>query len=546
MNFRPSSFSLFLLFLASLLVFCLSDKASYAEAPTEMPAAGAVPDAAGSYPSSISLAPGQIQTIAVSDLSRVAVGDPSVADVSILSPKEILVQAKRSGLTNLILWDAQGQHQATISVGEASAPERRVNQISQLLKQLNLGSVQVQQQGSKTFLTGQVASKAQLDALERITETFGNVTNLVEVTESVSQPPAQLVKLSVQVLELSRTDLDKLGVQWSQGFAITEPSAEDLTLNDALTKWGTTLTRGSVAATISALVQKNKARLLAEPKLVTADGKEATTFVGVEVPVIKSTSVSSQTTSVNASIEFRQTGVTLKMTPHISNQEDQKITTTVSAEVSKVDNSVALTLPVGSQSVAIPGFNSRKVDTEVTTLSGETIMIAGLLEAQDSETVAQVPGLGNIPVVGRLFRSPQVDNTRRELVIAITPEMLLDEATQTDKKLAMEQALAIAEVTASVDDPKLRYALQIQERIAKAMRFPQRERELGMGGRVKLRLHIFADGTLGKATVTESSGIEALDAEALKAAETQAPYPPFANQLSGQDAWLEIPVIFRL
>lgn len=520
-----------------------------AEAPTEISAAGSsvIPDATGSYPSTITLAPGQIQTITVADLSRVAIGDPAIADVSILSPTEILVQAKRAGWTNLILWDAQGQHQATISVGDATAPERRIDQITQLLKQLNLNSVQVRQQGNKTFLAGQVSSKAQLEALDRITETFGNVTNLVEVTAEPVQPPAQLVKLSVQVLELSRTDLDKLGVQWSQGFTITQPQTQDLTFHDALTRWGTALTRGNVATTISALVQKNKARLLAEPKLVTADGKEATTFVGVEVPIIKSTSVSSSSSTVNASIDFRKTGVTLNMTPHVrSDQEDEKITTTISAEVSKVDNSVALTLPVGSQSVAVPGFKSRKVDTEVTTLSGETIMIAGLLEAEDSEAVAQVPGLGNMPVLGRLFRTPQVDNTRRELVIAVTPELILDEATQADRRLALEQALAVAEVTASVDDPKLRYALQIQERIAKALRYPQREKELGMGGRVKLRLHVFADGTLGKATITESSGVEALDAEALKAAETQAPYPPFSNQLSGQDAWFEIPVIFRL
>ena len=83
--------------------------------------------------------------------------------------------------------------------------------------------------------------------------------------------------------------------------------------------------------------------------------------------------------------------------------------------------------------------------------------------------------------------------------------------------------MASAEVTASVEDPTLRYALQIQQRIAKSVRYPMRESELGMSGHVKLRLHLFHDGTLGRATVSESSGIDSFDMEAVKAAESQAP-----------------------
>mgnify|MGYP001582596889 FL=1 len=107
------------------------------------------------------------------------------------------------------------------------------------------------------------------------------------------------------------------------------------------------------------------------------------------------------------------------------------------------------------------------------------------------------------------------------------------------------KALAVAEVTASVEDPTLRYALQIQDRIAKTIKYPLRERELGMSGHVKLRLHLFRDGTLGRALIAESSGIESFDLEALKAAESQAPYPPFPSVIPQQDLWLELPVLFR-
>ena len=131
------------------------------------------------------------------------------------------------------------------------------------------------------------------------------------------------------------------------------------------------------------------------------------------------------------------------------------------------------------------------------------------------------------------------------MVIAVTPELVADEAQTTDRRLALEQALAVAEVTASVDDPRLRYALTIQDRVAKALRYPQREKELNIDGTVKLKLHLFADGTLGRAMVSESSGIESFDLEAVKAAESQSPYPGFPSQLSERELWLEVPIIFR-
>jgi TonB family protein len=127
----------------------------------------------------------------------------------------------------------------------------------------------------------------------------------------------------------------------------------------------------------------------------------------------------------------------------------------------------------------------------------------------------------------------------------VTPEILVDEAVKADHQLALEQALSVAEVTSSIEDPRLRYALQVQDRIAKALRYPEREKELNLEGTVKLKLHLFSDGTLGRAMVSKSSGIESLDAEALKVAESQAPYPQFPGQLPERELWLEIPVIFR-
>ncbi len=510
-----------------------------------LPAWAQTPEGMDAVPRAISLEAGEIRSFDVEDITRVAIGDPNVVDVTVVSPNEILLQAKSAGSTNLILWDRAGQHTSSVEVLDR-APQEVEGQLRNLMGSLDLPGVNVSSEDGKVFLTGEVPRQEELDRLEQMLSAYPGVTNLVRVPAAVSTAAgrvAPMVKLSVQVIEINRTDLDKLGVAWNQSAAFTEDAMSSASFSDTLLRIGEKVSRTQLKWTLNALVQTNKARILSEPKLVTASGKEASSFIGLEVPVIQATTVGSSTGSVSASIEFRKTGVMLKMTPTVLS--DQTITTTLEAEVSGIDTASGLSVPVGSQTIVVPGFKVRRANTEVTTASGETIFIAGLLELEDSDATSQVPALGSMPFFGRLFRSPEIQSKHRELIIAVTPELLAAAEATTDKTVAVEQALAVAEVTASVEDPTLRYALQVQERIAKSIRYPLREKELGMSGHVKLRLHLFRDGTLGRALIAESSGIESFDLEALKAAESQSPYPPFPSVVPQQDLWLELPVLFR-
>ncbi len=509
----------------------------------------------------------QVQAVAANELQRVAIGDPEIIDVTIVSPTQMLIQAKQIGSTNLIVWDAQGERHLQVTVVDPK-PEAVSKQLKELLQQINLPSVGVRLESGRVFLTGEVDTDAQLSSLEQTASAFQDtVINLVTVRStappSVDTPP--LVKLTVQVIDLNHSDLEKMGVKWPESIGFMEQSlvvgpGGELKSNEALIgkpgsladRVGEAFKIGRLARlpnssfALNILLQQGKARLLSEPKLVTASGKEASSFIGVEVPYVTTTTAGTGSGIVSATIAYRQTGVLLKMTPTVINADQEpKITIIVEAEISGIDKTVGLNLLSGTQSVLVPGFKVRKASSEVTTDSGETILIAGLLESEDSKTVSQVPGLGGIPGFGRLFRSPEIESKRRELIIAITPELVGDVAKDTDHQMALEQALAVAEVTASVDDPRLRYALKIQDRIAKALRYPQREKELNIDGTVKLRIHLFADGTLGRAIVSESSGIESLDMEALKAAESQAPYPGFPSQMSERELWLDMPVIFH-
>jgi pilus assembly protein CpaC len=549
------------LLLAGALSACLAGPvmAPSGEAAERQPAAAAgagIPRASSSgiaapesqtESSLIILEPGEIHTLAVDDLERIAVGDPAIVDVTVVSPTEALVQAKAVGKTNLIVWDRQGQRVSSLEVIDRSQ-EAAEAQLSQLIRELDMTDVKVKLDNGKLFLTGQVARQEELDRLEQMASAFQGVTNLVALpppAELPAPPPPPVVKLAVQVLEINRTDLEKLGVKWSESSTF-DPFVADVSGSNLL-RWATSpFSAGKLSATLNALVQKNKARVLSEPKLVTASGKEASSFIGLDVPVVTATSFGTTTSVVSASIDFRQTGVLLKITPRVHGEgEELKITTVLEAEVSGIDKSVGISVPVGSQTVLVPGFKVRKANTEVTTASGETIMIAGLLEAEDSQAVAQVPALGGMPVLGRFFRSPETESKQRELVIAVTPEVLAGAELTPDKVLALERALAMAEVTASTDDPTLRYALAVQDRIANAIRYAGRDSPFGLNGQMKLRLHLLRDGTLGRAMIAEPSGIEAFDLEVLQAAQRQSPYPPFSSDMAQQELWLELPVLFR-
>jgi len=514
------------------------------------------------------MAPGRIHTLSVAHVQRIAVADPQVADVTIVSPTEIMVHAKKTGSTSLIVWDAQGQHDLTIQVVDPQ-PQLVNDQVEQLLKQLKFDRVHTAMEGGKVFLVGAVNDEAQKDALEEMASTFqGLVVNLVQVEPEVTAqgeaaalaPAAPLVKLAVQVVEINRSDLERLGVKWSDSVGFTQEEVTNQTNTKALFHWGTSVTRTSLSTTLNALVRQNRARILSEPKLVTTSGKEASSFIGLDVPIVTATTFSTTTAATSASVEFRKTGVLLTMTPNvIATDEGQKITTVIEAEVSGIESSVALQIPVGSQTVSVPGFKVRKANTEVTTRSGEAIMIAGLLEVEDTRKVDQVPALGSIPVLGRLFRSPDTASTRRELVIAVTPEIVGQQradarptsstpsasASQAKREETLEQAFAIAKVVAPTSDPVLDYALRVQQQIAKAIRYPGHGFSAESEGRVKLRLHVSADGALQEARVIESSGVESFDQEALRSAMTQGPYPVFPSTIPKKDLWLEIPVLFQ-
>jgi len=514
----------------------------------------------GGAAETIRLEPTEIRALTLKEVERIAIGNPDVADVTIVSASEVLVQAKQAGKTNLIVWDQQGQHIWALEVVDSSA-ELMELQLTQLLMDLKLPGVRVKRSNGTVLIVGEVPEQENLDQLDELLAKFPGVSNLVTVSKAalVEEEPVDLVKLSVQILEVNRSDLEKLGVDWSDAITFTEPAVSDLTGSKILGRLGTSIDRTKVEAIFNALIQQNRARILAEPKLVTASGKKASSFIGVDVPIFSSsTQVGTAQTTTQTQVEFRQTGVTLNMTPVV--QEDlqgvKRIATVIEAELSDLDTSVALTVPSGGSTVTVPGFKTRKVNTEVTLASGESVVIAGLLEAKDSQASSGVPALSSIPFLGRLFRTPENKLSQNEIVILITPELLGPAAGRAPARPdmrqkegrgdAIEQAMAVARSNGggSSQDPALSYALLVQGQLAQGIEYPADAQAQGLTGRVKLRLHLLRDGTLERTEIAEPSGVEAFDRAALSAASAQAPYPAFPPELAQPDLSVEVPVVF--
>lgn len=173
---------------------------------------------------------------------------------------------------------------------------------------------------------------------------------------------------------------------------------------------------------VNAAENKGDIKILAEPKLLAVNNEEASFNVGNEVPI-----PSEIGNYGNISYDFKETGVILKFKPTIM-EKTGRIRLKLSPEVSEIDRSAGI---VTGDQTSVPGFKTRKVDTTVELMDGETLVIAGLLTNTSTKNKSQIPGLGNIPVLGVLFRNSENVTNDSELVIFITPK-IVDNMTRID------------------------------------------------------------------------------------------------------------------
>jgi len=335
----------------------------------------------------------------------VFIANPEVADVQVKSPSLIYVNAKTPGETVLYAVDADDN----VLLNAPIRVEHDVSRLRESLHALIPGeNVTVESVDGSLVLKGNVstagrAERATTLATAIASEAKGKVVNQLSVAT-----PNQ-VNLRVKVAEVNRTVLKSLGVNWSKAHGKTTFNTLLPTTSGQITSTSELgLTFGSAAApisaTIDALASEGLITILSEPNLTATSGQPASFHAGGEFPVPVAGSTTNGIPTIT--VAFKEFGVKLDFTPTII--DAQHVSLRVRPEVSELSNTGAVSTPIGNGAVVtIPALTKRSAETTVELGSGESFALAGLLQHTVTQDISKVPWLGDIPILGQLFRSEQ-------------------------------------------------------------------------------------------------------------------------------------------
>ena len=379
---------------------------------------------------------GEVKIISVSSPSRIAIGNPAIADVTNVTKNSITLTPKSAGTTTLVYWDNFGEQPYRIKVfaEDINAIKLRVDN---LLGKLNLPEVysQTAEDEGKVLILGRVKSNQDR---ERIFTVLGGLKNylldLVQVKEDES-----LLDIDVQVLELDKDATDTLGFTWPGSITFTEVGSPGLAA--AGTTWGKIFKVSDISRSISgaanpftlkldALIQEGKARILSRPRIACQSGKEAELNVGGEQPIF-TTQIAATTGSQGTSVEYKQFGIKLKIKPTLT--DEKRIKLSLNVEVSEIGAVQTIgTTSSSSNTTTAQAYplSKRSAITELYLDDGQTMGIGGLIKKKTEEDVTRTPFLSNIPVLGAIFRQ-KVTKTGggsgsrgdTELFIILTPKI---------------------------------------------------------------------------------------------------------------------------
>lgn len=474
---------------------------------------------------------------------RVAVARPEIADVVSVSNSEVFIQPKTVGITSLTVWDDYGQQDYQLKVFAEDLTQVKL-QADSLIRELSLQNVRtkISEAEGKILLLGETED---INEKERLLSALGGIKDKI-LDLAVVKEERNLVRIDMQILEMDRTDTKKLGFDHKDSTLLTDGAAKamnQITEMFAASKW----TRAALDTTINHLVKVGKVKILSKPKLVCLSGKEAEFVVGGQFPITNTTVTATAGTS-SSSTTFKDFGITLKIKPVVKDEENIQIS--ISNEITEIDSSVTV---AGST----PAFSTRNTKTELYLKNEQSMVMSGLIKNAETNTVEKFPGLGEVPILGMLFRSKNFQNTQTELVIILTPS--IEEGSPVFKKKGRLEKNDLGEISgrqgyidrALAERPApqagmARYIEEIKAQVVSSLSSSRTAaREFGYKGAVKLRLRILSDGTLKDISVISSSGSELLDSSAVFAVKNLAPFPSFPLSVERKEISLDLPVVFN-
>jgi len=350
-------------------------------------------------------------------LRRVYVSNPEVVDSLTASPHELVLTAKSGGSSSVAVWTEDGLASLYNVVADVD--------LSEPGKALHLAfpdeHLSVDSQGARLLLTGTASSPAVVDAALKLLGSYSK--EVVNSARVASLHPPQ-VQLKVRIAEVDRTKLSQFGVNILSGGttqAVTQTQQfspvglrDDgaLGVSDLLNIF---IYNHSVdvGAIIRDLAQNQVLQMLAEPNLTALSGQTAHFLSGGEFPFPVIQGSSGGLTSVT--IEFRPFGVKLDFTPVVL--PDNTIRLKVAPEVSSLDYTNAVTI----SGYLIPAISTRRAETEIELQNGQSFAMSGLLDRRTTERLSKMPGIGDIPILGELFKSRDINKSFTELMVIITP-----------------------------------------------------------------------------------------------------------------------------
>lgn len=350
-------------------------------------------------------------------IRRASMADPKFADALVLSPTQIYLVGKQVGETNLTLWDQDEQVLKMYELRVVTGLTWLKEQIYELLGEKD---IEVTANQDYIALSGTVTSATNLTHALVLAEAFapGKVLNLLQVGGN------HQVMMEVRIAEMNRSLARRLGINLqvisgndfgiSQIGGLTSTELEDglfsTTFSSAINaiiqfQGGNT----GFVGFIDALKTQGLVKILAEPNLVTMSGQEATFLAGGEVPILVAQALGAN------SIIFKQFGVAVTFKPTVLGPD--RISMQVTPEFSEIDDSRGTV-------AGVPGFLTRRVSTVIELGDGQSFAIGGLIQDSVRENLSKYPFLGDLPVLGALFRSSQFEKNETELIIIVTPHLV--------------------------------------------------------------------------------------------------------------------------
>src|SRR5256884_9040648 len=368
-------------------------------------------------------------------ITRVLSSNPAVIETLATSPTEIVVEGRAPGSSSLILWDQSGRSQMLDVIVDVDVAGLR----SAIERSYPDQHIDVQADGGRLVLTGKVTDPKVIEDLTKMSMAYSNqIVN--SLTLAISHD--RQVLLEVKFAEVDRTKFSQFGVNLFStgagntlgttttgqfgGFGtqhITDvagpgthsgPFTSEQTINNVLNIF---LFRPDIhfGAVIEALQQKSVLQILAEPNLMAINGQKATFLAGGEFPF---PIVQPGNGFTAVTIQFKPFGVRLEFTGNIAS--DGTIRLHVAPEVSTLDFTNALAI----QGFTVPAISTRRAETELELRDGQSFGIAGLLDNRAQAQLSKVPGIGDIPVLGQLFRSRNINKSNTELLVLVTPHII--------------------------------------------------------------------------------------------------------------------------